>query len=258
MAAILENIMIKESQLNKMVLNKLYDKRDLLGAVSETLFSDIKNFCATYNFVFPPTKKFEYLYCLLYSGHKFAGDVLDVGSAKSVFPYYLAFNGYKVTTLDMADVEYRERVGKRFNVKSITHDLRKFKPSLENKFDFVTCLSVIEHIDNDVVAVENLCRYTKPGGVLFISTDFYNRYIEYPNANREIVIDRPKGSHTDSRVYDVDTFVNRIIGTAENNNMCKTGLTDYYNININDTSEMSVRGLYTFGIVILKKQGETI
>ena len=88
---------------------------------------EIDRFSKTHFLEFNKLKWFEYSYCLLYSGHRHRGKVLDVGSAKSVFPYYLASKGYRVTTLDLADSDFRKAVGKRFGVESITADLREFQ-----------------------------------------------------------------------------------------------------------------------------------
>lgn len=116
----------------------------------------------------------------------------------------------------------------------------------------------MEHIDLDTDAVLNLAKYLKVGGILVISTSFYKKYIEYPDANRIIVTDRPEGSHTDSRVYTQDIFLIRIIHPLEKMGMIRVGRTEFRNVNIKDPSELSVRGLYTFGISILRKPLEPI
>ena len=143
------------------------------------------------------------------------------------------------------------KMGQKLNVKALTGDLRVFLPELEGTFDLVSNLSVIEHIDEDTKAVLNLARYLKPGGIMVISTDFYESYIEYPDANRKIVRDRPAGSHTDSRVYTEETFLNRIILPLEQSGLRRLGLTNYRNVDIRDPGERAVRGLYTFGIACL-------
>lgn len=245
---------VKNSTAKPQVLNKLYDKRERELPEIDKLFTDIQNFGKEHSLECNKLKWFEYAYSLLYSGHRIRGKTLDVGSARSVFPYYLAAKGYDVTTIDMEDGSYRDAVGKNFGVKSIVGDLREFDLKLESKFDFITNLSVVEHIDEDTKAVENLARYLKPGGVMIVSTDFYDEYIEYPDANRVIVSDRPAGSHTDSRVYTPETFAERIIEPLERAGMERVGSTDFNNVDIANRAERSVRGLYTFGICILKKK----
>ncbi len=243
----------KNPTATQMVLNKLYDKREFERSEIQHLIREIDSFAREHNLEFNPLKWFEYSYAILYSGHRHRGKVLDVGSAKSVFPYYLAAKGYDVTTIDIADSEYRTQIGRKFGVKCITGDLRVFHPELEGKFDLITNLSVIEHIDEDTEAVLNLAKYLKPGGIMVISTDFYERYIEYPDANRTIVRDRPPDSLTDSRVYTEETFLKRIIVPLEKMGVVRLGLTNYQNVDIMNPQERSVRGLYTFGIACLRK-----
>ena len=93
---------------------------------------------------------------------------------------------------------------------------------------------------------------------MVISTDFFESYIEYPDANRKIVRDRPAGSHTDSRVYTEETFLNRIILPLEQSGLRRLGLTNYRNVDIRDPGERAVRGLYTFGIACLINPIDTI
>ena len=243
----------KNPTATQMVLNKLYDKREFERSEIQHLIREIDSFAREHNLEFNPLKWFEYSYAILYSGHRHRGKVLDVGSAKSIFPYYLAAKGYDVTTIDIADFEYRTQIGRKFGVKCITGDLRVFHPELEGKFDLITNLSVIEHIDEDTEAVLNLAKYLKPGGIMVISTDFYERYIEYPDANRTIVRDRPPDSLTDSRVYTEETFLKRIIVPLEKMGVVRLGLTNYQNVDIMNPQERSVRGLYTFGIACLRK-----
>lgn len=242
------------AKMSKILLNKLYDKRDKDKQGVQRLINKIAVFSNENGLTFATIKWFEYAYCLLYSGYTHRGKVLDVGSAQSVLPYYLASKGCDVTTIDICDSEYRENIGKKFNIKTITADLINLVPGLENQFDFITNLSVIEHIDKDTQAIKNLARYLKPNGVMVISTDFYKHYIEYPDANRMLVVDRPAGSHCDSRVYTTATFMQRIIEPLEDMGVYRVGLTNYNNVSINDPKEYVVRGLYTFGIAVLRKK----
>ncbi len=243
----------KNPTAKKLVLNKLYDKREFYRSEIQYLVKDISSFAKQHQLEYNILKWFEYSYVLLYSGLRHRGKVLDVGSAKSIFPYYLASKDYAVTTFDLTDAEYRTETGHKFNVTSVTGDLQKFHPQLEEKFDFISNLSVIEHIPDDTKAVLNLARYLKRGGIMVISTDFFETYIEYPNANRTIVRDRPQGSHTDSRVYTEDTFLNRIISPLEKAGLKRMGAANYKNVDISNPGERSVRGLYTFGIACLRK-----
>ena len=243
----------KNKTAKNLVLNKLYDKRERDREEIQYLMNDIRKFAQQNNDLeFNELKWFEYAYSLLYSGHRHRGNVLDVGSAKSVFPYYLSHKGYKVTTVDVADSDFRCSMKDKFGVAAIDGDIRD-PLSIDGKFDMITALSVVEHIDKDTQAVINLSKLLKPGGVIVISSDFYDKYIEYPNANRTIVTDRPQGSHTDSRVYTGNTFINRIINPLEKTGIKRIGDTNFNNIDIGKKEERSVRGLYTFGLTTMRK-----
>ncbi len=88
---------------------------------------------------------------------------------------------------------------------------------------------------------------------MVISTDFYDEYIEYPDANRNIVLDRPVGSYTDSRTYTPETFEQRILKPLEAIGVVRVGDTNFDNVDIADRVERAVRGLYTFGISVVRK-----
>ena len=247
----------KNTTAQPMVLNKLYDKRDWTRPEIQKLCHTINQFAREHQLEFNSLKWFEYAYALLYSGHRHGCKVLDVGSAKSVWPYFLASLGYQVTTLDLADEDYRKSMGQKFKVATRTWDLQQFCPDLtagpDGPFDWITNLSVIEHIPNDTQAALNLARYLKIGGIMSISTDFHPRHIEYPDANRTLVSDRPAGSHTDSRVYNPASFMERVIAPLEKAGCGRLGLTDYGNVDLAVPGERAVRGLYTFGIATLRR-----
>jgi len=234
--------------MDKLILNKLYDPTEYANPEVQDLVKKLMSFCNINSLQYAPLKWFEYFYALNY----LKGKILDIGSAQSILPYYMAALGYDVTTLDLEDSEFRETIGKKFNVAVVTDDLQNYRPKLSKKFDLITNLSVIEHINEDTKAILNIADYLAPNGVMVISTDFYQRYIEYPDANRTIVTDRPPGSHCDSRTYTPETFIQRILTPLENINIKRIGETDYKNINILDPTQLAVRGLYTFGIAMVK------
>jgi len=237
-----------------LILTKLYDKREKEHAEIKTLTARIAEFAKKHGLIYAPSKWFEYAYLLLYSGHRHRGKVLEVGSAKLVLPYFLAADGYDVTIADIDYLKYQAEMGKKFGVKSLRVDLREPQPELVGQFDLISCLSVIEHVDQDTKAALNLAKCLRPGGVLVLSTDFFTTYLEYPDANRKIVTDRAKGTHTDSRAYTPKTFEARILKPLESVGLQRLGATDWQNVSLADPAELSVRGLYTFGISCLRSK----
>lgn len=241
----------KNNSAKKIVLNKLYDKRERDRSEIKHLSDDIRTFAKENNLEYNNLKWFEYAYFLLYSGHRHRCKVLDTGSAKSSLPYYLASKGYNVTSIDLADTEFRKKQGNKFGVTVLEGDLTKHHEELKD-FDMVISSSVIEHIADDKDALINMTKYLKPGGVLVLSTDFYKEHIEYPDANRKIVTDRT--NHTDSRTYSIETFKTRVIDVLENEGLVRVGKTDFHNVDINKPEENCVRGMYTFGVALFRKK----
>ncbi len=237
-----------------LVLTKLYDKREESRPEIKHLAGRISGFAEKHKLEYNRLKWFEYAYLLLYSGHRHRGKVLEVGSAKSALPYFLAVEGYDVTIADIADLAFQAEAGTKFGVKSLQIDLRVPQPTLADNFDLVSCLSVIEHVDQDTAAILNLAKSLRRGGILVISTDFFTEHLEYPDANRKIVTDRPAGSHTDSRAYTPETFEARVLKPLEAVGLERLGQTDFQNVDIKQAAERAVRGLYTFGISLLRRK----
>lgn len=154
---------------------------------------------------------FEYSYCINELNIQKQDIVLDAGSLKSCFPLFLVNKGAMVTSLDidervMVQKKYAKKLGiindpieevfnlnddpkKRIASKSFISQDRKFniivcdarKINLPSSiFDFVTCISAIEHIpgDGDISAMKEFERILKPGGKLFISVPYRQKYNE--------------------------------------------------------------------------------
>jgi len=109
--------------------------------------------------------------------------VLDIGSATSVMPFYLARNGCEAYATDIIlpdkkDLEWYKRQGIRYKKASIFN-----LPADDGFFDFVFSVCVLEHIaefknDDDIVretvrALKEVARVLKPGGITGHTCDFY-------------------------------------------------------------------------------------
>jgi len=98
--------------------------------------------------------------------HGNQGNVLNVGAATGETSNYLSAFG------NVTSVEYekdccafvKETLGLDFINASITE-----LPFEENKFDLVTAFDVIEHVAEDQLAVNELFRVCKPGGIVAIT-----------------------------------------------------------------------------------------
>ena len=47
-------------------------------------------------------------------------------------------------------------------------------PFEDNQFDLIVAFDVVEHVENDVLAVQEMQRVAKPGGIIFISVPAFN------------------------------------------------------------------------------------
>lgn len=229
-----------------LTLNKLYNEEESNRREIVTLVQEIQDFAQRNNLLFDRRKWFEYAYAILYSGIRHRGKVLDVGSAGSVFPHYLAYKGFDVTIMEKELDEFPKNIGKKYGVKFFLRDIQKLYCSMYDKFDAIFCLSVIEHVQDDEVAALNLSKYLKPGGILFFSTDFHSKYIEYPDGLKTVVKDREKVPQ--SRLYTPAKFIERIGLPLERTGIQRIGKMNYSNIDLQNSKQLAVRGLYTIGI----------
>lgn len=107
--------------------------------------------------------------------------ILDTGSGGSYFPAYLAYRGEYVTVSDsmgygdirQSFVEPQERA-LNIPLPCYAEPVEDLQFANES-FDVTLCVSVIEHVDPAFYkhALRSLCRVTKPGGYLFITSDYF-------------------------------------------------------------------------------------
>jgi len=107
--------------------------------------------------------------------------MLDVGGDNSIFaPFVTRHLNCMVDITDMGDMKYSKRL-----VKNLSYEEQKLislipkTKSIElglKKYDIVTCLSAMEHFDNneDVVFVKNSKNLLNHNGILIITSPFTN------------------------------------------------------------------------------------
>ena len=92
--------------------------------------------------------------------------ILDVGSGESSLPHILAKCGFKVTATDKKGVYWQSKYFNR-HYPVIKDDIQNSR--LTRKFDFINCISVLEHIPDHSAAVKGLFNLLKPKGYLLLS-----------------------------------------------------------------------------------------
>jgi SAM-dependent methyltransferase len=103
--------------------------------------------------------------------------VLDVGTGTTALPSLLASCGCVITAIDnVRDYWPVGMVNRHWQV--IDDDISK--PQTRERFDMITCVSVIEHIENHANSFRAMLNLLKPGGHLVLTTP-YNERQSVPN-----------------------------------------------------------------------------
>jgi len=101
--------------------------------------------------------------------------ILDAGAGFGQYSFwmYKYFKNCNILAVDVKEEQvadcnsFFQRCGVS-NVRFELADLTKFKQ--ENNFDLVLCVDVMEHIEQDILVLQNFCSSLKLGGMLLIST----------------------------------------------------------------------------------------
>ncbi len=115
------------------------------------------------------SRQWEYPWILRNLPLKETDTVLDVGGGTCHFPAILAKRVKKIHVGDL----YSERMFKPVpeNVEFLKMDASNYKSV--NKYDVVLCISVLEHIENYVDAINNIKDLVKPDGYLAMTLDLF-------------------------------------------------------------------------------------
>lgn len=97
--------------------------------------------------------------------------VLDVGCSKNLFLHEVASLGYKFIGVDLVLSDYQKNKRPLYLERDIT------SWNADSSFDFVTCISVLEHVGNDgkgdkleqTAALQNMIKSLKVGGRLLLT-----------------------------------------------------------------------------------------
>lgn len=105
---------------------------------------------------------------------KVGGEILDIGAGKersSYFRFLRLASEHKITSIDITNERKPD----------IIADLEKGFPVEDNKFDYVMCFNLLEHIYDYQKVVNECFRVLKSGGVLLGAVPFIMHYHADPN-----------------------------------------------------------------------------
>jgi 2-polyprenyl-3-methyl-5-hydroxy-6-metoxy-1,4-benzoquinol methylase len=117
----------------------------------------------------------EYSFALQTLGAKRPKTVLDVGTGTTAWPHLLRNCGYVVTAIDnVRDYWPKGMVNRHWTVLNVDITNRPTM-KLTQKYQAITCISVLEHIVDHTRAIQNMANLLEPGGILILTTPFSYR-----------------------------------------------------------------------------------
>jgi len=123
--------------------------------------------------------------------------ILDVGTGTTALPHLMRNCGFLVSAIDnVKDYWGSGMINRHFHV--IDDDITK--PKLQDSFDLITCISVLEHIENYNEAVHNMLSLLNPNGYLILTFP-YNE-----NAYVRNVYELPGSSYGQNASYITQSF----------------------------------------------------
>ncbi|QSH40364.1 class I SAM-dependent methyltransferase [Lentisphaerota bacterium ZTH] len=124
-----------------------------------------REFCKYNNFS-PNERAIEYNFVFRHLAKVFPEKILDVGPGLTALPNLMSSCGFNVTAVDnVKDFWESDIINRHFYVKH--DDITRSK--LKEKYDIITCISVLEHIVNFDAAVQNMVSLLKDNGYLIIT-----------------------------------------------------------------------------------------
>jgi len=128
--------------------------------------------------LFPWFLYWEIAWVVLHGGFRPGQSVLDLGGSSSLFSFYLAHRGCRVTTVDLQNnlVENANRVAGEmgWDLRNYVMDMRS--PMFDEQFDHITSICVFEHLRprDRLAAVSQIRHLLRPGGRFSITFDYRN------------------------------------------------------------------------------------
>ena len=120
------------------------------------------------------------------------GKILEIGSGIGNISDYFIADGADILLSDIRD-QYRTFLNSRYkergtsirNIDIVADDFMQLTSDLHGSLDTVFALNVVEHIQNDQLAVKNMLTLLKPGGQLIILVPAFQ--LLFNNFDRELM-----------------------------------------------------------------------
>lgn len=112
-------------------------------------------------------------------------EIIDTGAGASFFDPYLALLFPKLWVTDnmkygdITPMLNGQRLAYGVSLPLCDQPIESMPAFDDNKFDVAMCISSIEHVDDHDAAMSELVRVTKPGGYIFITSDYFRDLAHY-------------------------------------------------------------------------------
>ena len=112
-----------------------------------------------------------------------SGKLLDIGPGKSSWPHILSTCGFDVKAIDKQDGYWNSYFNRHYRI--VNDDITN--PKTMEKFQFATCLSVLEHIPDHRAAMNNMHDLLEKDGFLILTfpyneTVYHQDIYKHPRA----------------------------------------------------------------------------
>lgn len=128
-------------------------------------------------------------------------NIVDIGCGGGILSEAMAREGADVTGIDLApqsiEIAKLHLHESNLSVKYACINIEEFANHNTQKFDFVTCMEMLEHVSNPEFILHNCAKLLKPGGMAFFSTINRNlkSYLLGVIAAEYVLKLIPKGTH---------------------------------------------------------------
>lgn len=108
-------------------------------------------------------------------------NALEIGCGAGSNTFFMANNGIKTTAIDISKAAIQKCIdsSKVLNIQNLTNfrqcDFIKYKSN--KKFDLVVCFEVIEHLENDGMAIKKIAGLLNKHGVALVSVPSENAFL---------------------------------------------------------------------------------
>jgi SAM-dependent methyltransferase len=108
----------------------------------------------------------EFAFAFKYIAEFYPKTMLDVGTGTTSFPHLISNCGIKITAVDYIENYWNNGLNNR-HVPIVKQDITK--PTLNTKFDMITCISVLEHIKDNRAALKGMFSLLNTNGRIVLT-----------------------------------------------------------------------------------------